>query len=163
MTNNTYLQNRKMEMKTELIAKILKEADFLSKKELGSIADQVYDGDFFVESIEDVVLHTNARSFAKAAKMKSTGMVHSWAGEDTLTQSGVWLLGDGHLGFYKEIEYSDNGNLASSPEKETEEPEFSLDQNQAVLVRTVERDSYNGNNYYEESWALHILLGNSPH
>ena len=100
--------------------------------------------------------HELARSDANT--VSRSGVEHSWAGEDTFTQYGDWIVGsDSSFGKSKHLVYSNNGT-EQSPDTECIEPHFDMGMNQVALVKTESRYTFSDRRDYEERWNLYILL-----
>lgn len=144
----------------------------LGKPELEAIANHRWqlgykyqDGlleDFdLIERQMTIIVHADAKSFAKAATLNHTGMTHSWAGDDTFDQYGNWIVGDGEFGTHVDISHSNNGDVGS-PETEDSPPNFDLTKTQVIAVKSVSHDSFNREStVHEEEWNLHVLFKDS--
>lgn len=170
MQSRQFRQMSKVERKAKLVKVLIEKCPALSKPHLEAIANHRWGVVYRLELLEEfdliekqlkIVVHTSVKEFAEVAKLRRTGMVHSWAGESTTKQFGNWIVGDGEFGLYVDMAYSNNGDIGS-PESADIAPEFNLSQIQVIAVKTVEHDSFNrSESFNEEIWELHILLPNS--
>lgn len=109
-----------------------------------------------------VHLHSCPKEFAEAATLRHTGFEHSWAGDSIVQSWGLWIIGSGDFGFHKNLTYSNNGNCGS-PIVENITTDFNIKNKQAILVRTLDEDNFNGRDTREESWDLHLYLGDGEY
>lgn len=147
-----------------MISKLMEETKgCLNENELKTIAQrQWYENDSVLIPIVDldieIVVCETVEEFAKKVTLERSGVEHSWAGEDTFTQYGDWIVGsDSSFGKSKHLVYSNNGT-EQSPDTEYIEPHFDMGMNQVALVKTESRYTFSDRRDYEERWNLYILL-----
>lgn len=147
-----------------LISKLMeKTKGFLSENELKTIAQrQWYESDTVLIPIVDldieIVVCETVEEFAEKVTLERSGVEHSWAGEDTFTQYGDWIVGSGsYFGKSKNLVYSNNGS-EQAPDTECIEPYFNMGENQVALVKSESRYTFSDRRDYEERWNLYILM-----
>lgn len=91
----------------------------------------------------------------EAATLKDSSFEHSWAGCDETIQHGWVIIGDVDFGESSYSQYSQNGD-SRSPNEYYIPPDFSIKENQVVLIRTQVDDTFNNRDYHDVSWCLHI-------
>jgi hypothetical protein len=147
-----------------MISKLMEETKGrFNENELKAIAQrQWYENDNVLIPIVDldieIVVCETVEEFAEKVTLERSGVEHSWAGEDTFTQYGDWIVGsDSSFGKNKNLVYSNNGT-EQAPDTEYIEPHFNMEENQAALVKSESRYTFSDRRDYEERWSLYILV-----
>jgi hypothetical protein len=161
MVTTSYKESLRKIRTALLVDRLIREGNGLSSEEIEKVAKwnwYEHGGDTTpIDSLTMAIkMCQTVEEFAEAATLTRKGTEHEWAGENTFIEFGDWILGGGTFGFDKDLERTNGHN--SSFEKENILPEFETTINNVILVKSEDKNDFNGRNDYEESWVIYILL-----